>query len=77
MATWNPFTVCIDILCVLVVLYQYSRPRRLSPNIEQLFGMRRSKLSAIIQTFSTAFVSCIFAILIKSVDMAPMNAIFC
>ena len=34
-------------------MYQYSRPRRLSPDMEQLFGMRRSKLSAIIQTFST------------------------
>ena len=39
---------------LLILLYQYSRPRRLSPDMEQLFGMRRSKLSAVIQTLSTA-----------------------
>ena len=38
----------------LVFLYRYSRPRRLSPDMEHIFGMRRSKLSAIIQTFSSA-----------------------
>ena len=38
----------------LVLLFRYSRPRRLSPDMEHIFGMRRSKLSAIIQTFSTA-----------------------
>ena len=38
----------------IALLYQYSRPRRLSPDMEHIFGMRRSKLSAIIQTFSTA-----------------------
>ena len=39
---------------LLILLYQYSRPRRLSPNMEQVFGMQRSKLSAIAHTFSTA-----------------------
>ena len=38
----------------IVLLYRYSRPRQLSPDMEYIFGMRRSKLSAIIQTFSTA-----------------------
>ena len=38
----------------IVLLYRYSRPRRLSPDMEHIFGMRRSKLSTIIQTFSTA-----------------------
>ena len=47
------YSVCYE-TGLLILLYQYSRPRRLSPNMEQLFGMRRSKLSAIIQTFSTA-----------------------
>ena len=47
------YSVCYE-TGLHILLYQYSRPRRLSPNMEQLFGMRRSKLSAIIQTFSTA-----------------------
>ena len=47
------YSVCYE-TGLLILLYQYSRPRRLSPNMEQLFGMRRSKLSAIIQTVSTA-----------------------
>ena len=38
----------------IVLLDRYSRPRQLSPDMEHIFGMRRSKLSAIIQTFSTA-----------------------
>ena len=37
----------------LVLLFQYSRPRQLSPDMEHIFGMRRLKLSTIIQTFST------------------------
>ena len=47
------YTVCYE-TGFLVLLYRYSRPRRLSPDIEHIFGMRRSKLSAIIQTFSLA-----------------------
>ena len=47
------YTVCYE-TGFLVLLYRYSRPRRLSPDMEHIFGMRRSKLSAIIQTFSSA-----------------------
>ena len=47
------YTVCYE-TGFLVLLYRYSRPRRLSPDMEHIFGMRRSKLSAIIQTFSLA-----------------------
>ena len=47
------YTVCYE-TGLLVLLYRYSRPRRLSPDMEHIFGMRRSKLSAIIQTFSSA-----------------------
>ena len=49
----NRYTVCYE-TGFLVLLYRYSRPRRLSPDMETIFGMRRSKLSAIIQTFSLA-----------------------
>ena len=38
----------------IVLLYWYSRPRQLSPDMEHIFGMRRPKLSAILQTISTA-----------------------
>ena len=47
------YTVCYE-TGFLVLLYRYSRPRLLSPDMEHIFGMRRSKLSAIIQTFSSA-----------------------
>ena len=47
------YTVCYETGC-LVLLYRYSRPRQLSQDMEHIFGMRRSKLSAIIQTFSSA-----------------------
>ena len=47
------YTACYE-TGFLVSLYRYSRPRRLSPDMEHVFGMRRSKLSAIIQTFSLA-----------------------
>ena len=47
------YTVCYK-TGFLVLLYRYSRPSRLSPDMEHIFGMRRLKLSAIIQTFSLA-----------------------
>ena len=47
------YTVCYE-TSFLVLLYRYSRPRQLSPDMGHIFGMRRSKLSAIIQTFSSA-----------------------
>ena len=47
------YSVCYE-TGFIVLLYQYSRPRRLSPDMEHIFGMRRSKLSAIILTFYTA-----------------------
>ena len=46
------YSVCYE-TGLLILLYWYSRSRGLSPDMEQLFGIRRSKLSAIIQTFST------------------------
>ena len=47
------YSVCYE-TGLLILLYRYSRPRRLSPDMEQVFGMQRSKLSAIVHTFSTA-----------------------
>ena len=47
------YSVCYE-TGLRILLYQYSRPRRLSPNMEQVFRMQRSKLSAIVHTFSTA-----------------------
>ena len=46
------YSVCYE-TGFIVLLYQYSRPRRFSPDMEHIFGMRRSNLSTIIQTFST------------------------
>ena len=39
---------------IIVVLYRMSRPRHLHPDMEQSLRMRKSKLSSIIHTFSTA-----------------------
>ena len=36
------------------MLYRYSLPRRLCPDMEKIFGIRKSRLSAIIQSFSEA-----------------------
>ena len=47
------YSVCYE-TGLIILLYWYSRPRRLSPDMEQVFGMRRSKLFAIVHTFSTA-----------------------
>ena len=47
------YTICYK-TGFLLLLYRYSRPRRLSLDMEHIFGMRRLKLSAIIQTFSSA-----------------------
>jgi hypothetical protein len=41
----------------LILLYRLSRPRRLRPDMEKYFGIRRSRLSAIIATFSEVFYS--------------------
>jgi DDE superfamily endonuclease len=41
--------------CLLLTLYRYSRPRRLRPDCERFFGMRKSHCSAVIKTFSEAF----------------------
>ena len=38
----------------IALLFWYTRPRQLSPDMEHIFGLKRSKLSTIIQTFSTA-----------------------
>ena len=40
---------------ILVLLYRLSFPRRLRPEMERYFGIRKSKLSAIISTFVDAF----------------------
>ena len=39
---------------MIVLLYHYSRPRQLCPEMEMIFGIRKSRLSAIIKTFSEA-----------------------
>ena len=39
---------------IIVLLYRMSRPRHLHPDMEQSLRMRKSKLSSIIHTFSTA-----------------------
>ena len=39
---------------LLMVLYRLSRPRRLSPDIERFFLWRKSKISAVLQTFFCA-----------------------
>ena len=47
------YTICYE-TGFIVLLYRYSRPRQLSLDMDHIFGMSRSKLSAIIQTFSLA-----------------------
>ena len=39
---------------MIILLYCYSRPRRLHPEMEMIFGIQKSRLSAIIKTFSEA-----------------------
>ena len=39
---------------MIILLYRYSQPRRLHPEMEMIFGIRKSRLSAIIRTFSEA-----------------------
>jgi hypothetical protein len=39
----------------LILLYRMSYPRRVQPDMEKFFSMRKSKLSAILNTFLTAF----------------------
>ena len=39
---------------MIILLYHYSRPCRLHPDIEMIFGIRKSQISTIIQTFSEA-----------------------
>jgi hypothetical protein len=39
----------------LIILYRMSFPRRIRPEMEKFFSMRKSKLSAILNTFLTAF----------------------
>lgn len=40
--------------CLLIYLARMSYPHRLRPDLERLFGMRKSHISACIQTFSSA-----------------------
>ena len=49
----NRYTVPYD-TGMITLLYRYSRPRRLHPEMEMIFGIRKSRLSAIIKTFSEA-----------------------
>ena len=37
---------------MIILPYHYSRPRRLRPEMEMIFGIPKSLISAIIQTFS-------------------------
>ena len=39
---------------LLILLYRFSRPTRIRPDMERFFGMRKSKLSSIILTFARA-----------------------
>ena len=39
---------------LIILLYRYSLPRRLRPDMEKIFGIRKSHLSSIMQTFSEA-----------------------
>ena len=39
---------------MLVLLYRLARPRRLRPEMERFFGIRKSRLSSIISTFTSA-----------------------
>ena len=39
---------------LLLLLFQLSRPRRICPKMERFFGMRKSHISAVLQTFSRA-----------------------
>ena len=39
---------------MIILLYHYSRPHRLHPEMELIFGIQKSRISAIIQTFSEA-----------------------
>ena len=39
---------------LIILLYRYSLPRHLHPDMEKIFGIRKSHLSAIIQSFSEA-----------------------
>ena len=39
---------------LIILLYRYSLPRRLRPDMEKIFGIQKSRLSAIIQSFSEA-----------------------
>ena len=39
---------------MIILLYRCSRPRQLRPEMEMIFGIRKSRISAIIQTFSKA-----------------------
>lgn len=39
---------------LLALLYRFSRPRRLRPEMEKFFGMRLTKISSILQTITEA-----------------------
>lgn len=41
---------------LLLVLYRFARPRRIRPDMEKFFKMRRSKISAVIDTFTDALL---------------------
>ena len=68
------YTVCYE-TGLLVLLYRYSRPRRLSPDMEHIFGMWRLKLSAIIQTFSLALYHVSMPYLLDPSHLTSTNAI--
>ena len=39
---------------MIILLYHYSQPRQLHPEMEMIFGIQKSQISTIIQTFSEA-----------------------
>ena len=55
----NQYTINYECL-LLILLYHLSQPRRLQHDMEKIFGIRRSWLSAIIQMFSEALYQVAF-----------------
>ena len=49
----NQYTIHYE-SSLIILLYRYSLPHRLHPDMEKIFGIQKSHLSAIIQSFSEA-----------------------
>jgi hypothetical protein len=49
----NRYTLPFE-TCLMLLLYRISVPRRIHPDMEQCFGIRKSKISAALSTFVDA-----------------------